>query len=76
MKSRAAAHRLGYRFEGIFYHHMVVKGRNRDTAWYSILDHEWPEIREIIKSWLADGNFDAHGVSKTSLAAEMAARRG
>ena len=75
-KSRAAARRLGYRFEGIFYHHMVVKGRNRDTAWYSILDHEWPEIREIIKSWLADGNFDAHGVSKTSLAAEMAARRG
>ena len=74
-KSRAAARRLGYRFEGIFYHHMVVKGRNRDTAWYSILDHEWPEVREIIKAWLADANFDADGLAKTSLAAEMAAKR-
>ncbi len=74
-KSRVAARRLGYRFEGIFHHHMVVKGRNRDTAWYSILDHEWPEIREIIEAWLADDNFDAQGVAKTSLAAEMAAKR-
>ena len=74
-KSRAAARRLGYRFEGIFYHHMVVMGRNRDTAWYSILDHEWPQIREIIKTWLADDNFDAQGVAKTSLAAEMAAKQ-
>ena len=74
-KSRAAARRLGYRFEGIFYHHMVVKGRNRDTAWYSILDHEWPQICEIIKTWLADDNFDAQGVAKTSLAAEMAAKQ-
>ncbi len=74
-KSRAAARRLGYRFEGIFYHHMVVKGRNRDTAWYSILDHEWPEIREIIKAWLADDNFDDQGIAKTSLAAAMAAER-
>src|SRR5262249_34808926 len=41
-KSRAAARRLGYRFEGIWYNHMIVKGRNRDTAWYSILDTEWP----------------------------------
>ena len=66
---------MGYRFEGIFYHHMVVKGRNRDTAWYSILDDEWPEVREIIKTWLADDNFDAEDVAKTSLAAEMTAKR-
>ena len=46
---RNAARRFGFRFEGIFYNHMVVKGRNRDTAWYSILDDEWPEIRSIIQ---------------------------
>ena len=53
VKSRNAARRLGFRFEGIFYNHMLSKGRNRDTAWYSILDDEWPEAREIIKAWLS-----------------------
>lgn len=48
-RSRKAARRLGLRFEGIFYNHMIVRGRNRDTAWYSILDYEWPEVRTIIE---------------------------
>jgi RimJ/RimL family protein N-acetyltransferase len=73
-KSRAAARRLGFRFEGVFYNHMIVKGRNRDTAWYSILDDEWPEVREIIKSWLDDGNFDAAAKARRSLS-EMMRRR-
>src|SRR5262245_37385352 len=68
--SRRAARRLGFRFEGIFYNHMIFKGRNRDTAWYSILDDEWPEVREIMERWLAPSNFD-HGTAKTSLGALM-----
>jgi len=68
-RSRAAALRLGFTFEGIFYQHMVVKGRNRDTAWYSILDGEWPRIRANFEAWLAPGNFDAHGRQKRSLRA-------
>ena len=74
-KSRNAARRLGFRFEGVFYNHMVSKGRNRDTAWYSILDDEWPELREIIESWLDDGNFDAAGHACRSLSALMRQRR-
>jgi RimJ/RimL family protein N-acetyltransferase len=66
-KSRAAALRLGFTFEGIFYQHMVVKGHNRDTAWFSILDHEWPRIRASFETWLAPANFDAHGRQITSL---------
>ena len=73
-KSRSAARRLGFRFEGVFYNHMIVKGHNRDTAWYSILDDEWPEVREIIKSWLDDANFDAAGNARRSLS-EMMRRR-
>ena len=65
--SRAAARRFGFRFEGIFHNHMIVKGRNRDTAWYSILDDEWPEVREIMERWLASSNFDQAGTAKTSL---------
>lgn len=66
-KSRAAALRLGFTFEGIFYQHMVVKGRNRDTAWYSILDHEWPRIRDNFDVWLAPSNFDNQGRQILSL---------
>lgn len=51
--SRAAALRLGFRFEGVFRQHMVVKRRNRDTAWYALLDHEWPRVRENLERWLA-----------------------
>ena len=72
--SRAAARRLGFRFEGVFHNHMIFKGRNRDTAWYSILDDEWPEAREIMEQWLAPSNFDQDGTAKTSLAALMANR--
>lgn len=73
-KSRAAARRLGFRFEGVFYNHLVVKGCNRDTAWYAILDVEWPEVRQRLEDWLADENFAAAGVPKTSLSAAMAGR--
>lgn len=66
-KSRQAARRLGFRFEGIFYNHMIFKGKNRDTSWYSILDDEWPDIRGIIEGWLDDSNFDPQGAPKTSL---------
>jgi RimJ/RimL family protein N-acetyltransferase len=66
-KSRAAALRLGFAFEGIFYQHMLVKGCNRDTAWYSILDHEWPRIRSNFERWLAPSNFDADGHQHLSL---------
>jgi RimJ/RimL family protein N-acetyltransferase len=55
-RSRAAAERLGFRFEGVFRQHMIVKGRNRDTAWFSIVDGEWPAVRDRLETWLA-----AHG---------------
>jgi RimJ/RimL family protein N-acetyltransferase len=74
VKSRNAARRLGFRFEGVFYNHMIVKGSNRDTAWYSILDDEWPEVRDIIKTWLDDGNFDAAGKARHSLSGLMQQR--
>ncbi|MGI9415348.1 MAG: GNAT family N-acetyltransferase [Hyphomicrobiales bacterium] len=70
-KSRAAARRLGFRFEGIFYNHLIFKGKNRDTSWYSILDDEWPEVRDIIGNWLDDGNFGSDGEAKTSLSELM-----
>ena len=54
--SRRAAERFGFRFEGVFAQHMVVKGRNRDTAWYAITDREWPPIADAFRAWLAPGN--------------------
>lgn len=55
--SRRAALRLGFRFEGIFRQHMIVKGRNRDTAWYALTDGEWPAVRRALVNWLAsDGS--------------------
>ncbi|MGB6724252.1 MAG: GNAT family protein [Terracidiphilus sp.] len=59
--SRRAALRLGFTFEGIFRQHMVVKGRNRDTAWFSLLDSEWPERKRAFEAWLAPANFDGNG---------------
>jgi RimJ/RimL family protein N-acetyltransferase len=53
-RSRAAAERLGFTFEGVFRQHMIIKGRNRDTAWYSMLDHEWPDVRTNFERWLAE----------------------
>ena len=74
--SRNAARRLGFRFEGIFYRHMIYKGKNRDTAWYSILDEEWPELHAIFEEWLQPANFDAHGTAKVSLSQLMQQRNG
>jgi RimJ/RimL family protein N-acetyltransferase len=65
--SRQAARRLGFRFEGIFFQHMIVKGKNRDTAWYSIMDHEWPMIRAAMEAWLTPANFDADGRQRRAL---------
>ena len=73
-KSRRAALRLGFRFEGIFYNHMIFKGKNRDTAWYSILDDEWPEVRDIFEAWLDEANFNKHGEAQTSLFEMMSVR--
>jgi RimJ/RimL family protein N-acetyltransferase len=65
--SRAAAQRLGFSFEGVFRQAMVTRGRNRDTAWYSIIDPEWPALREAFHKWLAPSNFDGEGRQKESL---------
>ena len=59
--SRRAALRLGFSFEGIFRQHTIVKGRNRDTAWFSMLDREWPQCRANFEQWLAPSNFDPAG---------------
>ncbi|MBC8242027.1 MAG: GNAT family N-acetyltransferase [Alphaproteobacteria bacterium] len=72
--SMAAAERLGFRFEGIFYNHLIIKGKNRDTAWFSILDDEWPELSAIFERWLAPANFDIKGNALTSLSAMTGAR--
>lgn len=69
--SRRAALRLGFTFEGIFRQHMVVKGRNRDTAWYAILDKHWPRLRAAFQAWLGDDNFDADGRQCKPLAVFM-----
>ena len=66
--SRRAALRLGFTFEGIFRQHMIIKGRNRDTAWFSLLDSEWPLRRANFEQWLAPSNFDSSGRQKLSLA--------
>jgi RimJ/RimL family protein N-acetyltransferase len=65
--SRRAALRLGFTFEGIFRQHMIVKGKNRDTAWYSILDTEWPGRRAAFERWLDPSNFNADGRQKKPL---------
>lgn len=59
--SRKAAERLGFTFEGIFRQAVVYKGRSRDTAWFSIIDKEWPSIKAAFLAWLSAGNFDADG---------------
>jgi RimJ/RimL family protein N-acetyltransferase len=67
--SRRAALRLGFTFEGIFRQHMIIKGRNRDTAWFAMLDTDWPARRPAFEAWLAPDNFDANGMQKQSLSA-------
>lgn len=73
--SRAAAERLGFTFEGIFRQATIYKQRNRDTAWYSILDKEWPAQKAAFESWLSPHNFDAAGKQKRSLASYKASLR-
>jgi len=65
--SRAAAERLGFQFEGIFRNHLVVKGRSRDTAWYSIIESEWPRLKAGFERWLAPENFEEGGQQRRSL---------
>jgi RimJ/RimL family protein N-acetyltransferase len=65
--SRSAAVRLGFTFEGIFRQHMIIKGRNRDTAWFSMLDSEWLHRKAAFERWLDPSNFDAKGRQKISL---------
>lgn len=65
--SRRAAQRLGFRFEGIFRQAMVYKGRTRDTAWYAVIDADWPLLKRAMHAWLAADNFDAEGRQIRSL---------
>ena len=69
--SKRAAERFGFTFEGIFRQHMIVKGRNRDTAWFSMLDAEWPARKAAYERWLAPDNFDGQGRQKQSLSRLM-----
>lgn len=71
-RSRAAAQRFGFTYEGTFRQHMVAKGRNRDTAWFAILDGEWPRIRAAFEAWLDPANFDADGRQRARLNASSA----
>ena len=66
-RSRRAAERLGFTFEGIFRQHMIVKGRNRDSAWFSIIDGEWPSRRAAFEAWLDPANFDEADRQRRSL---------
>ena len=67
--SQRAARRLGFTYEGTFRQHMIVKGRNRDTAWFSMLDSEWPARKAAFEQWLDPANFDAAGRQKIALSA-------
>lgn len=73
--SRAAAERLGFTFEGVFRQAVIVKGRNRDTAWYAIIDVEWPAIRLAFEQWLAASNFDGSGRQRRRLGSLTAQQR-
>lgn len=65
--SRRAAERLGFSFEGIFRKHMIVKGLNRDTAWFAMTDDDWPRVKAAFEAWLDPENFDADGRQKETL---------
>jgi RimJ/RimL family protein N-acetyltransferase len=69
--SRHAAERFGFTFEGIFRQHMIVKGCNRDTAWFAMLDSEWPSRKAAYERWLKPDNFDSEGRQKVALSALM-----
>jgi RimJ/RimL family protein N-acetyltransferase len=65
--SKRAAERFGFAFEGVFRQHMIVKGENRDTAWYSIIDKEWPALKKAYEGWLDPSNFDSDGNQRRRL---------
>jgi RimJ/RimL family protein N-acetyltransferase len=65
--SRKAATRFGFEFEGLFRQHMIIKGRNRDTAWFAMIDKDWPKVRAGFEAWLLEGNFDGEGVQREVL---------
>lgn len=67
--SRRAAERFGFSYEGTFRQHVIFNGRNRDTAWFSMLDREWPALRRAYEAWLAPGNFEADGRQRHPLKA-------
>ena len=67
LKSRNAAQRLGFSYEGVFRQMTIVKGRNRDTAWFAMIDKEWPILKKAYNLWLDDHNFDDQGKQKQSL---------
>jgi RimJ/RimL family protein N-acetyltransferase len=67
LASRRAAQRLGFSYEGIFRQAVVIKGRNRDTAWFAVIDKEWPALREAFEAWLSPQNFDAQGRQREKL---------
>ncbi len=58
---------MGFSFEGVFRNHMVIKGRNRDTAWFSVIDSDWPSLSEAYRIWLSPTNFDAKGHQRERL---------
>ena len=74
--SKAAARRFGFGYEGLFRQHMWVKGASRDTAWFSMLDREWPGLKKAYERWLAPDNFDAAGMQRTKLQAGRYVRSG
>jgi RimJ/RimL family protein N-acetyltransferase len=65
-----AARRFGFTYEGTFRQHLVVKGENRDTSWFAMLDGEWPALRDAYARWLDPANFDADGGQRTRLLAD------
>ncbi|MBA2127138.1 GNAT family N-acetyltransferase [Hyphomicrobium methylovorum] len=71
--SKRAAQRFGFSYEGLFRQHMVVKGGNRDTAWFAMLDRDWPAIKASYEAWLAPENFDDNGWQRLRLKASVAA---
>lgn len=69
-RSRRAARRFGFRFEGLFRQHMIVKDQSRDTAWFAMTDRDWPSIGEAYRRWLDPGNFDRAGKQRSKLKAQ------
>ena len=65
--SRKAADRFGFTFEGVFRQHFIIKGRNRDTAWFAMIDTEWPKAKAAFEAWLREDNFAANGQQKAKL---------